>query len=130
MTNERVRWFARTDCDLPPHHACRLDRAGIIAGERERLQYRASSFEIASTRLGRNSRGAAVRQVPALSGRLAVESPWALHHPHEEATSLPQWMSGMRPNRAGMFIPGLLAALAILAAVYGILSTVLELAWL
>ncbi len=135
MTNEGARWFTGVDCGLPPHHACHPNPTSISAGERERLQGdacagHAISFGIASTRLGRNSRGAAVRLVSALLGIPAVESTRELHPRHEEATPLPQWMSATRPNRAGMFIPGLLVALAVLAAANGILSAVLELVWL
>lgn len=135
MANEKVRWFGRADYGLPPHNAGRLNSAGTGAGEQDHFQReanlaRAISFEIASIRPGRNSRSVALQHVPALSVVPAVESPRELHDAHEEAASLPQWMSATRPNRAGMFIPGLLVALAVLAAASGVLSTVLELVWL
>lgn len=135
MTNVRVPWFGRADYGLPPQNAGRLNSTGIGAGERDRFQggsymVRPISFEIASVRLGRNSRGAAMRHVPALSVVPVVGSPRELRHAHEGAAPLPQWMSATRPNRAGMLIPGLLVALAVLAAAVGILSTALELVWL
>jgi hypothetical protein len=56
--------------------------------------------------------------------------PSAACHANQGATPVPHWMRAARPNRAGMFIPGLLIALMVFAAANGILSTVLELAWL
>jgi hypothetical protein len=43
---------------------------------------------------------------------------------------LPDWTRATRPHRAGMFTPGLLMVIAVLAATGGVVSTVLELAWL
>jgi hypothetical protein len=51
-------------------------------------------------------------------------------YPDDGAIRLPGWTRATRPNRAGMFIPGLLMAIAVLAATGGVVSTVLELAWL
>ena len=49
---------------------------------------------------------------------------------NEEATPLPYWMRATHPNQAGTLIPVLLSGLAVSAAISGILSTILELAWL
>lgn len=129
MTNEKVRWFADSDDGLPLRHAGCLDSAGDGSGERNRLA-RASPFEIASIPQGGNSGDDSVRHIPILSGKPAIDGPRELNDPREEAASLPQWMSATHPRRAGMLIPGILTALAVLAAANGILSTVLELAWL
>ncbi len=135
MANERVRWLGRAEYGLPPRNAGPLNPAGTGAGKRDHFRSEAYSagavsFEITSIRPCRNSRGAAMRHGPTLSGEPAVKSQRELHHAREEAAPLPQWMSDTRPNRAGMLIPGLLVALALLAAADGVLSTALELAWL
>ena len=89
------------------------------------------SSEIASaTEHGRNSHGAATRHGSASPRISVVESPRELRHVNDGATPLPDWVRAARPSRAGMFIPGFLTALAVLAAANGILSTVLELTWL
>lgn len=91
----------------------------------------ASSSEIASaTQHGQIPHGSAMRHVSASSRIPEVESPRGLQNANEGATPLPHWMRATRPSQAGMVIPGLLTALAVLAAANGILSTVLELAWL
>jgi hypothetical protein len=59
-----------------------------------------------------------------------VESSGELRHADEWAEPLPDWMRTMRPSQTGMFMPGLLIALAALGAANGILSTVLALTWL
>ncbi|MEZ0167438.1 hypothetical protein [Microvirga sp. TS319] len=129
MTNEKMRLFADADDGLPLHHAWYLDSAGNVAGERDRLAS-AIPFEIATTPQGGNSGGASVRHILPFSKKPAVDRLRELRDPHEEAAPLPQWMSATRPSRAGMFIPGVLTALAVLAVANGILSTVLELVWL
>jgi hypothetical protein len=91
----------------------------------------ATSSEITTTtEYCRKPHGAAIWYVFASSRIPLVESPREVRYANEGATPLPHWVRATRPSRAGMFIPGLLTALAVVAAINGILSTVLELAWL
>jgi hypothetical protein len=91
----------------------------------------ATSSEITTTtEYCRKPHGAAIWYVFASPRVPLVQSPREGRYANEGATPLPHWMRGTGPSRAGMFIPGLLTALAVVAAINGILSTVLELAWL
>ena len=89
-----------------------------------------SSEITTATEYCRIPHGAAIWYVFASSRIPLVENPREVRYANEGATPLPHWVQGTGPSRAGMFIPGLLTALAVVAAINGILSTVLELAWL
>jgi hypothetical protein len=75
------------------------------------------------------SKSAAIWYVTSSSRMPLAESSWEVRVTNEPAPFLPFWTRAARASRAGMFIPGLLTALAVFAAIGGILSTVLELAW-
>jgi hypothetical protein len=149
MTNKRLCRVLRADCDQQPQHGEAVDAASTVVGEgshrtlagillnRSVADYSDNDSRIDLIPGGRSaahdrkrlSRG----ENPApttLSGIPVVECPRGVRYTNEEATPLPHWMRATRPSRAGMFIPGLLTALAVLAAISGILSTILELAWL
>jgi hypothetical protein len=123
-------------------HSDNASRIDLMTGERSAAHDRkrpgrggdpalATSSEITTTtEYCRKPHGAAIWYVFASSRVPLVESPRDVRYTNEGATPLPRWMRATRPSRAGMSIPGLLTALAVVAAINGILSTVLELAWL
>jgi hypothetical protein len=149
MTSKRLSWFACVDYGARPQHAWCLDVAGINAGKREssRDESPRSAFcndSVAFMNGAGRSAGAARSSHGAVVGILSARDLVAQAHTpgpidlwpreqsaaHERAEPLPAWMRTMRPSQTGMFMPGLLIALAALGAANGILSTVLALTWL
>jgi hypothetical protein len=129
-----VRSFAefaddRSQIDLrgaPPWAA--HERRHLNQGEDSAL---AISFAMAfAAGRSHNSNSAFMPELPAPSRTSDHESPPELPRYDEEAAPLPHWMRVAHPSRGGTFAAGLLIALAVVAAASGILSTVLELAWL